>query len=303
MNRASLIEALPGDFYLTLVDVGSAGGLHRRWNPYRSILSSVLFDPREPAAIGSFGRGATKVYPVALGDKDGEAELFLTGLPNMSSFLRPDPTVFARYGKKEADAAITSTETVPLVRLDELARRDGFAVHALKVDTQGSELMVLNGAAQALKSTLLAEVEVSFFQRYVDQPRFADIEAFMVGQGFDLIDLLQLKRYRADNSLGLRNAAVPEGEKSGRVAYGNAIFLRREEHILSGSNADGGLGLLRSIVALVAYGKADIAAQLLDRCGDSLGLEQATKMQRALRSLPISDRKPNLIRRLLGKPR
>ena len=301
MLATPLIEALPGDFTLTLVDVGSAGGLNKRWRPFAPLLSSVLFDPREPAATGQFGRGETRVYPVALGEKAGEADLYLTALPNMSSFLRPDPVQFARFGKKERDAAVISTERVPIETLGELARQDSFRADVLKVDTQGSELLVLKGAGEALKSTLLAEIEVSFFRRYADQPLFADIEAFMAGRGFELIDLLKLKRYRSSNSLSIRNAGVPKGERSGRVAYGDAIFLRSRETILSAAKADQGASLLRAVVALVAYGKTDMAAQLIDEGAALLEPAQTAAIRNALKSLPASGRLGGWLKRLMDK--
>ena len=267
MNARRLIAALPSDFVLTLADVGSAGGLHPRWRPFRPLLSAILFDPREPGATGSFGRDRSRTYPVALGERSGEATLHLTGLPNMSSFLEPEPASFAPYGKKVADSAVVATEQVPVEPLDALARADGFRPDVLKVDTQGSELQVLAGAEEALGSVLLAEVEVSFFRRYKGQPLFADIERHMAERGFQLIDLIGLKRYRAANSASLRDMGTAAGERSGRLAYANAIFLRAEEAIVG----DGGASVLRAAVALLAYRKGDIAARLLDLAQESLG--------------------------------
>ena len=296
MDARPLIQALPRDFTLTLVDVGSAGGLNERWQPFSPILSSILFDPREREASGSFGRGEKRVYPVALGHAPGEARLYLTQMANMSSFLRPDPAVFERYGKKSRDAAVASEELVPIERLDGLAGRDGFRADVLKVDTQGSEMMVLKGAGQTLKSVLLAEIEVSFFQRYQDQPLFAEIEAHMAAHGFELIDLLKLKRYRSSNSLAVRNAAVRATDRSGQLAYADAIFLRREEDILSAASTDGGASILRAAVALVAYGKADMAARLLDLGRDLLPDGQAEAVGKALTVL-----RRGLLHRLLGR--
>lgn len=285
MSGAKLIAALPPDFTLTLVDVGSAGGLNKRWKPFAPVLSSVLFDPREAEPSGSFGRGQTRVYPVALGERAGEAELHLTRMANMSSFLRPDPDVFGRFGKKRDDASAVSSEIVPIETLDQLAARDGFRPNVLKVDTQGSELMVLRGAEQSLGSVMLAEIEVSFFQRYQDQPTIADVLAHMADRGFELIELRKLKRYRSANRLGIRNAGVPMGERSGRIAYGDAIFLRREDAILAASSADDGMSLLHAIVALIAYGKADMAARLLDVAGAGLDAGRQDAIGRALKSL------------------
>ena len=85
-------------------------------------------------------------------------------------------------------------EQVPIERLDALAKADGFVPDVLKIDVQGGELQVLAGAETSLASTLLAEVEVSYFTRYVGQPLFGDIANHMEARGFELIDLLGIKR-------------------------------------------------------------------------------------------------------------
>lgn len=270
---------------MTLVDVGSAGGLHSRWRPFRSILTAILFDPRETAASGSLGAGQTRVYPVALSDRSGSAELSITALANMSSFLRPDPEVFGRYRKKGEHARVVRTESVPVERLDALVRADGFEPHVLKVDTQGSELMVLIGGEASLESVLLAEVEVSFFQRYEGQPVFADIEAWMKARDFELIELYRLKRYRAANSMGLRHPLLGGDQRSGRVAYGDAIFVRNEQSILQMGADDKGAGLLRAVLALLAYGKSDHAAALLDRADHLLPPDLLKGVRAALGAL------------------
>lgn len=285
MALQRLFDALPRDFFLTLVDVGSAGGLAKRWRPFQPILSAVLFDPREAAPSGELGRGKTRVYPVALSEAAGEAELYITALPNMSSFLRPDPDVFARYRNKGRDAAVAATEMVKVDTLDALARADGFRPSVLKVDTQGSELLVLNGSEESLESVVLAEIEVSFFQRYQGQPVLADIQAWMAGRGFELIELYRIKRYRALNSLGIYQPLLGGWQRSGRAAYGDAIFLRKPDAILAAARNDDGASLIGAIVALIAYGKADHAAALLDQAEGVLPADRIAQLRAALKGL------------------
>jgi FkbM family methyltransferase len=283
MGARRLISALGEDFLLTVVDVGSAGGLHKRWKPFESVLSTVLFEPREGgSASGSLGRGQTRTYPVALGDRAGEVNLYITQLANMSSFLEPDADVFGRYRKKGADAYVVVTDKVPVERLDTLAEADGIHPDILKVDTQGSELLVLKGAEQSLASVLVAEIEVSFFRRYVGQPIFAEIEAWMNERGFELIELHKLKRYRAANSLGVRQPVLGGAQRSGRVAYGDAIFMRSPDAILAAAKTDGGASVLKAMVALLAYGKADHAAALLDAGKDLMASERHEAVRKAL---------------------
>jgi FkbM family methyltransferase len=282
MGLERLIAALPQGFVVTLVDVGSAGGLHPRWKPFAKILSAILFDPRESAASGGFGAGQTRVYPVALSNQSGEATLHVTALANMSSFLHPDSAVLARYRKKAADTQIVKNETCPTERLDVLSKSDGFRPDVIKVDTQGSELMVLEGAEQSLDSVVLAEIEVSFFQRYVGQPLFADIEAWMKNRGFELLELHRLKRYRAANGQGLYSPLFNDGQRSGRVTYGDAIFVRKEDLILAAAAKDEGMSLLKAAVALLAYGKTDHAAALLEHGRHLLPAETFTQVMKSL---------------------
>lgn len=288
MAIAGLIRALPADLLLTLVDVGSAGGLNRRWVPFAPLLSSILFDPREPAPSGALGRGQTRVHPVALGAAKGDATLHITALPNMSSLLAPDPGL-ARYAKKGAHTQVTATEPLALESLDTIAAADGFAAHVLKIDTQGSELDVLKGAAATIdRSVIAAEVEVSFFQRYQGQPLFADIQSFMNAHGFELIELHRLKRYRAKNPFGIANIGLGAGQRAGRIAYGDAIFLRREADIQARGRTDGGASVLRAIIALIAYGKPDMAARVFGEGRESLDPTTAEHVGAALKRLGSS---------------
>ena len=214
--------------------------------------------------------------------------LRVTALPNMSSLLTPNPDL-ARYAKKGAHTQVMATEPLALESLDVLAAADGFDAHVLKIDTQGSELDVLKGAVATLDcSVLAAEVEISFFQRYQDQPLFADVEAFMKAHGFELIELHRLKRYRAKNPLAIGNVGLGGGQRAGRIAYGDAIFLRREADIQARARADEGVSLLRAIVALIAYGKPDMAARLFGERRDTLDPALAARVELALKALGSS---------------
>ncbi|MGE0583485.1 MAG: FkbM family methyltransferase [Steroidobacteraceae bacterium] len=285
MSLSRFVGAFPADFYLTLVDVGSAGGTQPRWRRFAPLLSAVLFDPREPAASGQLGRGQTRIYPVALGAAAGEAMLHVTALANMSSVLEPNLPLMQTFRKKGAHAEVVERVKVPVTTLNALAAADRFAPDVLKIDTQGSELQIIDGARGVLAdSVVLAEVEVSFLARYRDQPLFDDIVTTMRALGFELIELHRLKRYRAKNALGIANVGLGGGQRAGRVAYGDAIFLQSESALI----ARGGAALLKAILALVAYGKLDIAARLLESGRAQLDAQVASAMERGLKAIASS---------------
>jgi hypothetical protein len=74
-------------------------------------------------------------------------------------------------------------------------------------------------------------------------------------------------------------------QPSGRIAYGDAIFLRTEAEIIAAAEKDEGASVLRAMIALLAYGKADHAAALLDRGSHVLPAERRSALQAALLAL------------------
>jgi FkbM family methyltransferase len=266
MPYSAFIRCLPADFRLVLADAGSAGGLHKRWRAARPVVSAMLFEPRDGGAPRQEGRD--RVYPVALGEKAGRGTLHVTAFANMSSMRKPDTTLFQGFYLKGERAEVTGTHDLPVDTLDAVAARDGIAIDAIKIDTQGSELDILRGARQALaRSVICVEAEVSFLQRYTGQPLGAEVIAFMAGEGFELIDLSRLKRYRRINSAGIANIGLGGGQRAGRISHCDTFFMRGERHLLERmrerpAEAEG--LALKAILLLLIYGKPDMAAALFD---------------------------------------
>lgn len=119
-----------------------------------------------------------------------------------SSFLTPSEIKKKYHGKK---VAISSELTVEQVRLDDMV--DG-EIDILKLDLQGYELEALKGAERSLPSTKLILTEVEFVPLYENQPLFGDLDVFLRGQGFFLLNLYELWTH-------------PDGQ----LTSGDAIYL------------------------------------------------------------------------------
>ncbi len=270
MTIQGFARLLPAEARIVLADVGSAGGLHKRWKPVASAVEALLFEPREGGEVRREGHATT--FPIALGAEAGKATLNITALPNMSSTLRPNAALLGLFRKKPVHTRIVETAEMPVDTLDAVVSEHGIAVDAIKVDTQGSELGVLKGAHAALRhSIVIAEVEVSFFQRYENQPTLCDIAAFMAAHDFALIDLTRLKRYRYANAEGIKNLALGGGQRAGRLAYGDALFIKTDDALLARLEGlpapEAEALLLKVLLGLLVYGKPDLAASLYDRLG------------------------------------
>ena len=60
----------------------------------------------------------------------------------------------------------------------------------VKLDTQGTELYILEGMQHTLKRAIFGvEVEVEFIEMYKNQPLFNEVDIFMRKLGFHLFDL------------------------------------------------------------------------------------------------------------------
>ncbi|MEM8588301.1 MAG: FkbM family methyltransferase [Pseudomonadota bacterium] len=121
--------------------------------------------------------------PMALAERDGETEINVSAQTGMSS-LRG-------FTEEMADlldsARFVSTERVRLARLDSVI--DDFATPddrgLLKIDTQGTEDLVLAGAVQSLKRIALIQIELSIVPVYKGTRGFTEMIGHLAGLGFE----------------------------------------------------------------------------------------------------------------------
>lgn len=79
---------------------------------------------------------------------------------------------------------------VPAVTIDDICKeRNLRGPYLIKIDIQGAELDVLNGARKVLKDTELIILEVQLFQFFVNGPQFYDIVSYMNDKGFVVYDI------------------------------------------------------------------------------------------------------------------
>lgn len=307
MPYADLVAAAGDGFALVVADVGSLGGLHRRWRPFRPVVAGALFDPREEQEAGTGPtRGCDYICRTALGEADGVARLFITRRLTMTSMLQPDPALMSRFLTKKDHTEIVSEQALAVRPFDAVTAQAGWRPDVLKIDVQGGELGVLKGAAGRLRDSILfVEAEVSFFERYVGQPLFRDVDAFLAGCGFEFIDFHRIKRYRHLNAARIEDVGLGLGQRAGRLAFADAFFLLREEaaaaRIAALSERDQTSFVLKAVMILVAYGKADCAARWFDLFGGALPPDARARVTKAFRKIRWRRFGPGCLHRLCDK--
>jgi FkbM family methyltransferase len=112
-----------------------------------------------------------KVFHMALGDCSGELKMNVMKKPWFSSFLEPSARMPASMIARNA---IEQTVRVPVERLSDryvdLAREFGFERPFLKMDTQGYDLRVLEGAKAHIDLFVGLQSEVSVIPIYDGMP-------------------------------------------------------------------------------------------------------------------------------------
>lgn len=267
-----LFKSLPADFELIVADVGSIGGLHARWRPLQRHLVTLNFDPLDSER----GDERSRFFPVLIGAADGTAVLNITRRGSMSSTLVPNGAFYDPFWDKPEHVEIVETLSAPVTTLDSIAERESLWADALKIDVQGGEAKILDGAQQLLsRSVLLAEIECSFVERYKGQETFDQIVQRMRSHGFALLDVRRLKRYRYRNKYQVRDASLGRGARAGRLAFCDAIFVVEPQLLWDriDRSADPATIGLKAVALMLVYGKGDLAAATFERVRDRLAPE------------------------------
>jgi len=167
---------------ICIVDVGSAGGCGAHL-PSRK---SLCFDPFDE----NYSENRTVINKCAL-DRNGPHNFYVLEKREASSIYKPNFKWMKEYwGQVPKRYTIEQEIVVEGIRLDSVLP----PVHSyqfLKIDTQGAELKVLQGAENCLDSFLYIETEAFIEPLYDGCPLFHDIEKFLNSFGFVLVGNLR----------------------------------------------------------------------------------------------------------------
>lgn len=205
VNLVLDVGANRGDFVRALRAIGYSG-------------RAVSFEPQSRAhkdlEAAAWGDAAWTIAPrMAIGSKAATATMNIAGNSESSSLLAmADAHRHAAPGSE-----YVTTETVSVHSLDENGVIDiGRGTRTLlKIDVQGNELDVLQGAERTLAVTEVVFVEVSLVVLYENQPLFRDVWSYLEERGFLLWSIKPMFR-------------DPE---SFRVLQADATFVREFDNI------------------------------------------------------------------------
>jgi len=270
---ANDVTALLGSEAISFLDVGASGGIIPRWHPYRGDVAFTGIEPDErsiPELLQSPDAKAYKSYdivPFGAWNRSGPVPITFTRKPMCSSHFSPNIPFLSRFPHPERFDVVGSSE-VACRTLDDLL--GGNPCDFIKLDLEGGELAVLEGARATLESCLGLHIEVSFLPIRDKQPLFGDVAKFLAGHGIEFIDFVTLLRWGRDSFDGL-----------GQTVFADALFLRAPESLINASAAN----LLTSRTArvylaiLTVYERFDIALKFLDLLQDMSGVLRQSEIR------------------------
>jgi FkbM family methyltransferase len=147
-----------------------------------------------------------RVEACAVGAENGEIDLFVTANDQNSSIHKPTDA----FHDDRSNDGVVRTDPVKLSRLDALL--DGVkGPMLLKIDVQGAELEVLQGAGDRLDDVTVIIIESPFEVSYDGAAGFDEIYRFLTARGFAY-----------GGALGQLNS-----KHTGRVRQEDSIYVRR----------------------------------------------------------------------------
>lgn len=92
---------------------------------------------------------------------------------------------------------------VPLIKIDDIIKAKQIGgPYLIKIDVQGAELSVMDGAPQALLETEVIVLEVSLFEFMVGAPQFHEVISYMKERDFVAYDIFHGWNRPLDGALG-----------------------------------------------------------------------------------------------------
>lgn len=248
---------------VVLVDVGARGGVKAQWVPAERHLHVLGFEPdvreydrlaREHAANPNL-----TFFNTALHNRRESLGLRITRNPALTSIFDPNRDLLDAFPEPDR-FDVLSVEQIQACGLDELLAAERITdVDFLKVDTQGGELFVIEGAASILASSAVGvELEAEFAPLYRGQPLFADVDATLRRLGFSLFDLRPC--------YWKRRRGVDLGGPRGQLMWADALYLKDiaslKQNLERLDPENRRAKVLRAIAVSLVYGYCDYALEI-----------------------------------------
>jgi FkbM family methyltransferase len=187
--------------------------------------------------------------------KSDKINLNLCRKQQVSSVYTPNIDILDKFADSQRFEVIKTVRVATDTLNNQLHKNNVIEIDFMKIDVQGHELAILKGSSEYLDNLIGLEIEVEFVPIYKEQPLFSEVNEFVTNAGFELFDI---KRY-----YWKRKDSLHAGNQKGQLVFGDALYFRTPEQVLSiqGISQE---KIARAAYVYLAYGYLDLAQTLLN---------------------------------------
>ena len=319
-----------------LIDIGAVGNPPSHWLPLKDEIHLIGFEPNkdECKKLNESGCGYRKseFLPYAIGQCDEKRPFYITEYHECCSLLKPNFEWLQRF---DYGSFFNLKETIEVetLSLDSIEKFSDLRVDALKIDAQGNELPILQGAESMLENVFLIEVESGLHKNYENETTFDELSPYLTQKGFTCMELFtqpaqkrknQAKHWKsakgqsmACESIWIRDLIKCEDEflhsleKSNFLSilslcwlFGYSDYaLELIDHEILGQLLDNDLklSLFKEEAWLKPLPEADSISSLTKLIGCLCHILPTPARRNLYRHLPQIAEKPNIIKKIIGK--
>jgi FkbM family methyltransferase len=218
---------------LSFIDIGARNGVHELIDPIARLSAVLGFEPdpeecrrllADPAITSPWA--SFDLEPIALSNQIGDVPLHLAAVATNHSLLPAHDPFIRRYAMPRFEGR--GATSIAATTLDDVlfSRRAGdpHLGEFLKIDTQGSEWEILDGARRCLSERCVAVyAECWFGQVYSNVRPFSDVEQLLRDHGFAFYGFTTWHT-RARAYPRYMDKRIEVGRE--RPIYADAVFLK-----------------------------------------------------------------------------
>ena len=242
-----------------VIDAGARYGLHPTWADLQGLVDFHLFemDKVEAARLECKYSNDERIhiYPSALFRKDTTLTFRVHQHQGLNSVFSTNSELITRNNYMLREFSGVEERTTEARSIDSVF--DGEEVHFLKLDVEGAEFDVLQGAKNALKTTILGvRSEVLFAPIFDGGAQFGDLHRYLLSHGFEL---LNLDYTGAGNQAG--RFSLPG--RFGKLMSSDAVWVINNDRLFAAEGDRRLHDVIRFALFLMNNGASDLAIDTL----------------------------------------
>jgi FkbM family methyltransferase len=254
------------DIKTKVLDAGGRYGLHPTWKPFTGELEYYLFepDPDESKRLeAKYTRRSHEIKIIAKAVAEANRKLVIHMFRNraMSTSVIRTPISALFKGERLREVDIVDSIETDAVSIDSFCAANNLSLDFVKLDTEGTEFHILQGAQQQLQHSILGvRSEVSFDYIFEGMPLFGTLHEFLLRHDFQLLNV------DYDGRGDYQNNFAPTNGRYGVLTSSDAVWVKRSKHLFSGGNELAGntaARIMKYAAFLLLNNAPDVAMSIL----------------------------------------